>query len=68
MSSKFNQKSMFQCDLLLKFSLPEAEVMAEARVCISGLAYSSDKSISEASLQAQEKKQNILIPPLKMLV
>ena len=41
---------MFQCDLLLKFSLPEAAVMAEARVCISGLAYSSDKSITEASL------------------
>ena len=41
---------MFQCDLLLKFSLPEAEVMAEARACTSGLAYPSDKSISEASL------------------
>lgn len=57
---------MFQCDLLLKFSLPEAEVMAEARVCTSGLAYSSDKSISEASLQAQEKKHKVLVPTLKM--
>ena len=40
--------------------------MAEARVCTSGLAYSSDKSISEASLQAQEKKHKVLVPTLKM--
>lgn len=57
---------MFQCDLSLKFSLPQTEVKQETQAYIPRFTYSLDKSILEGLLYAQDKKQDDLIPTLKM--